>query len=129
MGLEIFLNVLTIVLMKKHFSIKKNIIPNQLENEEALAIRKIISNAEKNLVQMVVIMCLLSILQHIFFITTTTYFSLYQNKVSSFLSYASYQITSIKHSANFFIFFSFNSLFRSVFKNLFKGNEVRVSQE
>jgi hypothetical protein len=128
LGLEIILNVLTIVLMKKHFKIKKNVMPSLLENDESSTIQKNISKAEKNLVRMVVIMCLLSILQHIFFITSTTYFSLYQNKTTMYLSYASYQITSIKHSSNFFIFVSFNNLFRHAFKKIFiKNRELSKS--
>jgi hypothetical protein len=129
MGLEIFTNVLTIILMKKHFKIKKNVIQNIMENEELSALRNHISNAEKNLVQMVVIICLLSVLQHLFFITATTYFTLYQNEVSIYLSYASYQITSIKHLSNFFIFISFNNLFRNAFEKLFNKNQVVSSQE
>ena len=127
MGLEILINILTIVLMKKHFKIKKNVITNN--DESSSTIIKNVSKAEKNLVQMVFIICLLSILQHIFFITSTTYFSLYQNTVTMYLSYVSFQITSIKHLSNFFIFISFNSLFRNTFKNLLRKNEVSSSQE
>jgi hypothetical protein len=125
--LEILINIFTIVLMKKHFKIKKNVITNN--DESSSTIIKNVSKAEKNLVQMVFIICLLSILQHIFFITSTTYFSLYQNTVTMYLSYVSFQITSIKHLSNFFIFISFNSLFRNTFKNLLRKNEVSSSQE
>ena len=123
MGLEIFTNLITIVFMKKHFKTKKKVIPNIMDNEESSALKKHISNAEKNLVQMVVIMCLLSILQHLFFIASTTYFSLYQNKISIYLSYVSYQITSIKHLSNFFIFILFNHIFRNSFRKLFKRSK------
>ena len=131
MGFEIFINVLTIILMKKHFNLKKKFIRNISENQESTGngISNNISNSEKNLVKMIAIICLLSILQHIFFVTCTTYFTLYHNDVSMYLSYASYQITAIKHLCNFFIFISFNNLFRKGCKNFFKRNQVISIQE
>ena len=99
MGLEIFVNILTIVLMKRHFKIKRNVITNIHENQELSGqnIGNNVSKAEKNMVKMILIICLLSILQHIFFVACTTYFTLYRNEVSMYMSYSSYKITSIKH--------------------------------
>jgi hypothetical protein len=119
MAIEIFTNVLLVVLMKKHLSKKRNVIFN-MDNPEATDVIKNITKADKNLIYMVAIMCLLSGLEHISFLACTGYFLISQDLLAYSTCYASNQIISIKHSSNFFLFFLFNNMFRKAFKNVFK---------
>ena len=127
MGIEIFTNVLLVVLMKKHLSKKRNVIFNS-DNPESHAVIKNITKADKNLIYMVIIMCLLSALEHISFLACTSYFLISQDLLAYTTCYASNQIISIKHSSNFFLFFLFNNMFRKAFKNVFKRTNSTSQQ-
>ena len=120
LGLELFLNVLLIVLVKRHFNRKKS-------SEFYVRIRKDFSRTDRNMIFMVAITSLLSAFQHLFFFACTSF--LIEVKPSSYYSicYASLLMQSLKHSSNFFVFFIFNKLFRKAFKKLI--NSVRCMRE
>ena len=81
-----------------------------------------LNRVNRNLTYMVVIMCLLSALEHIFFLYCTFYFLVAQDLTAYGVCYFSNFITSFKHFSNFFVFLIFNSLFLDEFKKLFKKN-------
>lgn len=67
LGLELFLNVLLIVLIKRHFNKKKS-------SEFYIRIRKGFSRKNKNMIYMVAIISLLSTFQHLFFYCVHLFF-------------------------------------------------------
>jgi len=120
--LEVTLNIFSLIEMKRHVDKKKNVVYN-LENAQNSNVGRNLSKADHNMTFMVLVMCLLSVLQHIGFLACTGYYLQSQNLLAYSICYASNQIISIKHASNFFLFILFNSLFRKNVKNLFKrGN-------
>lgn len=81
-----------------------------------------LNRVNRNLTHMVIIMCSLSALQHIFFLYCTFYFLVAQDLTAYSVCYFSNFITSFKHFSNFFVFLIFNNLFLEEFKLLFKKN-------
>ena len=121
--LEIILNIFSVVLMKKHLDSKRNVV-FILENVQNSNLSTNLSKADKNITYMVLVMSLLSALQHTSFLACTGYFIMKQDLLAYSICYGSNQIIAIKYSSNFFLFLLFNKLFRKTFKNLFKRNNL-----
>ena len=103
--LEIVLNILAVVLMKKHLNTKRNVVYIS-DNAQHSVVSQNLSKADKNITYMVLVMSLLSALQHISFLACTGYFLISQDLLAYSICYASNQIIAIKYSSNFF-FISF----------------------
>jgi hypothetical protein len=83
-----------------------------------------VSKSDRKLCVMVVIMCVLSGIEHFFYITCCAYPYFGSDAiVFHFLYYLCFLAMSIKHSLNLFLFFIFNNKFRSSCLKLFKKNQ------
>jgi hypothetical protein len=77
-----------------------------------------ISRVDQKVTIMIVAMCSLSILGHVFFITMSIYLNYGHNQTYFLLGItASFSIT-LKHLLNFFIYYSFDKKFRDEFKRI-----------
>ena len=130
---EVVLNMLSVILLKRYIRKKKavlNAAPNKTESTSntqtealpAAAVNRgeVLARLNTNLTIMVFIMCLFSTLAHVFLITCTTNFLFSQDMLACGLCYLANLFVSIKHASNFFIFVFFNSFFRDEFRKLFK---------
>jgi hypothetical protein len=115
---------LRISLMKKTDS--KPDEPQQPENAFASqASQKVnkerVSKLDRKLSVMVVIMCVFSVIEHLFYITCCAYPYFGSDAIMfHLLYYLAFLVMSIKHSLNLFLFYIFNCKFRSSFIKLFK---------
>ena len=116
---EIILNIISIVLLKRHLSKKRDLISTEALKRAGNDLKDL-SKAEKNLIFMVITKCFLSVMEHMFFIACNTYFLMSQEVLSYSICFASHLSTAIKHASNFFVFILFNKLFRNAFKKMFK---------
>lgn len=148
LGIELILNIWSIILLKRYLSnkqkMKSNISPT-VQSEKAKTSRstnennvtsnvdgyqregselkdskqgQIISKTEKNIMLLVIIMCMLSFFEHVFFLACDSYFMISQDLTAFALCDTSWLLTLIKYASNFFLFLFFNSLFRKAFKDL-----------
>jgi hypothetical protein len=147
LGSELILDIWSIILLKRYLSNKQKINSNispTIQSEKAKTARStnennvtsngdayhregselkdsknIISKTEKNIMLLVIIMCMLSFFEHVFFLGCDSYFMIAQDLTAFALCDTSWLLTLIKYAANFFLFLFFNSLFRKAFKDLF----------
>lgn len=103
-------------------SCKKRLSYNSIyttENElKKLYIIQQISRVDQKVTLMIVAMCSLSILGHVFFITMSIYLNYGHNQTYFLLGItASFSIT-LKHLLNFFVYYSFDKKFRDEFKQI-----------
>ena len=82
--------------------------------------RKRDSNIDRNVTLMVVFMCVLSSVEHLFVLVSTVYFYYIVNSFGYILSLTADFIIILKSLSNFFLFFFFNKLFRDKLKSLFR---------
>ena len=120
--LEAILNIASVVLMKKYLDRKRNVVYHtDITN---LNVNNDLNKADKNITYMVIVMSVLSALQHLSFLACTGYFIIRQDLLAYSICYGSNQTISIKYSSNFFVLLLFNKLFRKTIKNLFKRNNL-----
>ena len=86
--------------------------------------RQSLSKSEQKTSQMVIIMCSLSTLEHIFFFTMAVNFDYHMNYEAFMLGVAANICITLKHCSNLLLFYYFNAPFRHGFKRhlgLLKG--------
>ena len=123
---KVILNIMTVNQVKKHLNKIRNekiefalkISTNKLHNKQDTVLIKCnyISRTDKNQTYIAVIMCVFSLLEHFFYISSFSiyFFKLYES--SNSLYYLALMSIILKHFSNFFILFKFNFLFRSQIK-------------
>ena len=103
----IVLNILSIVLLRRHLRKKSELLNS---NEENISLMKSINT---RLTVMVIVMLTISFLEHLIFFITYAYFSIYKNgMISSICNFVSVMGIVIKQISNFVLFYSFNKVFR-----------------
>ena len=136
---QIVLNMMTIYLLRQHLKNKKSILkkksvlknnrkdsPSRKEPESKSIIithstrKTFITKVDKNTTIMVVIMASITAMEHIFLLLMIYSVTLNENKTSYLIATVSCIFISIKHFSNFFLYFSFNKIFRSELKHKFK---------
>lgn len=118
---ELWFNALTLYHLKKILQHKKKIVQN---NERRAST---IYKSDGNSTKMVVIMCILSILVHLY-TYVSHYYSRDYNLNSKLIGVLGFFISNFKYSINFFIFYFYNNLFRDNFCELFKRkNDIFVT--
>jgi hypothetical protein len=74
-----------------------------------------VSRADQKLSTMVIVMCLFSVVEHVFVITMDIYpFTVNISTTSTLLAFVEYFAISLKHAVNFFLFYTFNTNFKKV---------------
>ena len=139
---ELIINIITIFLLKRQINKKMDIMfvnSNKIDSRKTDQIqqldqiqceiqcvskkietkKKSISKSDKNLTHMIIFMSIFSILEHVFFIISSVYILMSQDKFTFLLSFIANFFISIKHVSNFFFFILYNSLFRKAFKKAF----------
>jgi hypothetical protein len=139
--MQCILAIISINLIKKYFKTKKNMIINPLvSNRETsyteisalsssrisnrvqsnvLLIYENIAKADRNLTIMIIIMSLLSVLEHFLFITFVILLNFFRSDTAYLLVMFGDLFISFKHFLNFFLLVSFNRLFKKEFKKTF----------
>ena len=148
MLIELALNIFTIILFRNYFHNKAKLLGNSIKISRTLPISNIntsssettnaiaqssysttsniqalqlynLSIQEKNLTIMIIIICFLSIIIHIFYLIVATLLffndSILTSSTGAFVVFASL----LKHMSNIFFLFFFNVNFRNKFKKLF----------
>ena len=81
--------------------------------------KEYLTKTDRNLTYMSIWMCLLSVLENIFYAFAYEYYSVIQNEASLTVFFFSYFTLALKHVSNFFVFYFFNNSFKSEFKKKF----------
>ena len=110
--LETCLNISTVNMLKRHFRNKKS-MQTEIKHDA-------FTKTEKNQTIMVILMCSLSTLQHVFLMLMAIYFTFSHDKTALLIGIFSNLIVSVKHFSNLFLIYLFNKKFRIEFKKLFK---------
>ena len=136
---ELILNCITVILLKKQFSRKKkmvieNEIDDTIDRTEGTSNNATSSGSKathgknsnshtsklnRNLTYTVLLICVFSIFAHVLTLVCTSLFLLGGNLVTNYICFVANLFVSVKHFLNFFIFILFNSLFKKEFKNIF----------
>ena len=136
---QIVLNIMTIYLLREHLKNKKNILTKKRTDKNdtrGLPLRKesrsikikhskkkpFITKVDKNMTIMVVIMALVTAMEHIFLLLMIYSVTLNENNTSFLIAVISCIFISIKNLSNFFLYFSFNKIFRSELIKKIKWN-------
>ena len=106
---ETVLNICVAVLLKQQIKNKLKITNNYHSN------RANMSKSEQKASHMVIIMCSLSSLEHIFFFTMAINFDLNTNSDTFLFGLAGDICITLKHGSNLILLYYFNKLFREVF--------------
>ena len=81
-----------------------------------------LTQTDRNLTFMSITMCLLSVLENMFYAFAYIYFSFFQNEASLIVFFFSYFTLALKHVSNIFVLYFFNNSFRAEFrKKFFRG--------
>ena len=115
---QICFNIITTVLLKNHLN-NKNIILKRSEQSENLLINtKIMSQSkiDQNLSIMVMLMTLFTAFEHLFLLTMIILLTFYGKNKSILFAMIANIVISFKHGSNFFLYLSFNKVFRIEFK-------------
>jgi hypothetical protein len=126
--LKITLNVYSVYLIRKYLNKIRvlSIIDLNMANSFQYN-QNYLTKTDKNLIRMVIIMCIISILENILYGLAFAYYSTAYDIPSVFVSCISLIILAVKHGSNFFVFFLYNNLFRIEFKKELFSNKVRDS--
>ena len=116
--METGLNVYTIILLKNYLRQKKTFLSRAINADEKRI--KTICRTDRNSTIMVIAMCTLSTMQHIFMMTAAIYFTLDRSKIAIFIGIVANFSISIKHFSNLIVVYLFNGRFRINFKRIFK---------
>ena len=81
--------------------------------------KEYLTTTDRNLTYMSIWMCLLSVLENIFYAFAYIYFSFFQNEASLIVFFFSYFTLALKHISNIFVLYFFNNSFRAEFKKKF----------
>lgn len=76
--------------------------------------------ANKMLTKMVIVICTLSTLEHLFILLTIVYVTCYLKPYLVYIFFITNVVVLLKHSINFFIFFNYNNYFHTRFLNMFR---------
>ena len=126
---ELVFNVVSIVLFKKYFKNKVKFLSSKIaKNESSLSSTNALENKlymkEKSIAMMVIAMCGISIVMHIFYFLVAVYFYIFTyDIVLNYLAVFSFLACALKNFSNFFLLYGFNSNFRRLFKKLVFNNE------
>jgi hypothetical protein len=134
---QIVLNIMTIYLLRQHLKNKKNILKKkslikkeksdlpQRKESRSIVIKHskkkpFITQVDKNTTIMVVIMASVTAMEHIFLLLMIYSVTINESNTSYLIATIACIFISIKHFSNFFLYFSFNKIFRSELKHKFK---------
>ena len=125
---KIYLNIVSVVLIKKYFSKLSTSATARFERHDSIKItnetninpkKTYMTKVDKNLTYIAIAMCILSSFENIFFIVTYIYLAFGLNQTGWTLYFCSNLINGIKHGSNLFILYFFNNLFKKEFINIF----------
>lgn len=116
--LKIALNVYSVYLIKKYLAKIRPVPVFSISVVEEISHfnQDYITKTDRNLINMVIIMCIISIFENIFYGVAYAYYSTAYDIPSVYVSCISLIILAVKHGSNFFVFFFFNNLFRIEFE-------------
>jgi hypothetical protein len=118
--LEATLNIITIVLFKKYILNKSKLL-NRTKQPKAV-ISGSINKGDQKAVSIVIILSILTILEHSAIIMASIYSNFFVNKLTfTFAAFSSFFVT-LKHLSNFFLLLIMNKNFKKSFIELFKIN-------
>ena len=84
--------------------------------------KEYLTQTDRNLTYMSIWMCVLSVLENIFYAFAYTYYSVNQNEASLTVFFFSFFTLALKHVSNFFVLYFYNNSFRAEFrKKFFRG--------
>ena len=119
--IKIALNSILMYLVRAYVNeSKKDNTANGLKTSTNFSNRRYISKTDRNQTYISLIMCILSLFEHMFFILSYIlyYMNLYSD--SNMASCLTTLFITIKHSFNILILYKFNNLFKFEFKRIFK---------
>ena len=112
--LKIFLNVISVILMRNYLKKRNNRHANDTQTSH-------ITKVNRELTYIAIVMCVLSSLENISFIVSYAYLILSLDQFSRILYFLSNFVILVKHSSNLIIYF-YNNLFKKEFLKLFSVN-------
>ena len=89
---------------------------NVAKTNQAAPKKEYLSKTDRNLTYMSIWMCLLSVLENIFYAFAYEYYSVIQNEASLTVFFFSYFTLALKHVSNIFVLCLYNYSFRTEFK-------------
>ena len=126
--IKIYLNIFSVVLIKKYFLKMSTNITTKFErknsiiasNQINISTRKTyMTEVDKNLTYIAIAMSVLSSFENLFFIVTYMYSAFGLNQIGWTLYFFSNFIIAVKHSSNLIILYFFNNLFKKEFNKIF----------
>ena len=126
---EIVLNVMSILFLKKHLAKKTNVLETKRHSKpaeiseslnKAHALNTNVNKAEQNATKMVVFICTLSVLEHLFFITMAVYFNYIRDDAVYMVATLCNLWIIIKHFSNFYLLYFYNKIFKKEVNQLFR---------
>jgi hypothetical protein len=118
---EAIINIFTIVCLENYIR-NKNKLQNPL-NQIAIANgNKRINESEQKATVMIIIMSILSTIQHIFLMTTVIVLNFYSDQAALLFGFFSNAFVSFRHVINIFLLYFLNKNFRIEFKKTFKNS-------
>jgi hypothetical protein len=126
---EIVLNVMSILFLKKHLAKKQNVLETRRHSKPAEISESVskahasntnVNKAEQNATKMVVFICTLSALEHLFFITMAVYFNYIRDDAVYVVAALCNLWIIIKHFSNFYLLYFYNKIFNKEVNKLFR---------
>ena len=111
---ETILNIWMVLKLSQQIKNKLKLTKTAHSNRQSL------SKSEQKTSQMVIIMCSLSTLEHIFFLAMAVNFDYNTNYQAFILGVAANICITLKHGSNLLLFYYFNAPFRQAFKLQFR---------
>ena len=120
---KISLNILSVQLIRKYFNkISSDLHVVTITKSNTIASfpeKTYITEVDKNLTYLSVIMCVLSSLENVFFIASYIYVAINFDEIAYLLFFISYFTLALKHFTNLIVLYSFNNLFKDEFRKTF----------
>ena len=136
--LQIVLSIITIILFKKHFNLKKKlvskpktswgnfVVKDEFDKAHKIVFNKTahekISTKDRKLTTMVTVLVMLTSIQHILSIASFLSYTIFKSSYFYIIALVGGLVVSLKHFSNLIVYFSFNKLFRNEFKRFLNKN-------
>ena len=114
--IKINLNILSVYKIREYLAKIHSCSPIEMNASSSSVSKKLyITQTDRSLTKMVILVTVLSILENIFFAIANGYYLFEIGVASGYLVLFSYVAMGLKHGSNFFVFYFFNNFFKSEF--------------
>ena len=115
--IKINLNILSVYKIREYLAkIRKCSALEMNSNRLYLSKKLYITQTDRSLTKMVILVTILSILENVFFAIANGYYLFEISVTSGYFVLFSYVAMALKHGSNFFVFYFFNNFFKLEFK-------------